>query len=240
MYNLVSSLQIPGIVATVAMTAIAATSLTLRKRYYEVFFIMHVLLAIVILITVAHHRPYFNTRTVVIIIFAGAIFVADRAIRVAKFAYYSRRTLATIIPLANGGTRVAMNRSMALAKPGMHAFLYINKIKKVQTHPFTLVSVDPVEFVISAQNGFTKDLHAFALENPGKSLSATFDGPYGTLPSFEKYDRIILIAGGSGGSWTIAVAIELLRRVMKPDAMMEFIWVVRDSGTFLSFILRIS
>ena len=134
-------------------------------------------------------------------------------------------------PLANGGTRVVLDRSLPLAKPGMHASLWINKIKKGQAHPFTIVSVDPVaEFVISAQNGFTKSLHAFALENPGKSLGATVDGPYGTVPNFERYDRIVLIAGGSGGSWTIAVANEMVRRGLKPGALIDFVWVVRDNG----------
>ncbi len=232
MYNLVSSLQIPGIVASIAMIAITITSLTLRKRYYELFYFFHLILAIIILVTVYHHRPNISTRTCIIIIFSAGIFFLDRAIRGAKLVYFARKTLATVEPLANGGTRVTLNPfSLPLAKPGMHASLWINKIKKAQGHPFTIVSVDPVlEFVVSAQSGFTKSLYTYALENPGKSLSATVDGPYGTVPNLERYERVVLIAGGSGGSWTVAVAIEALRRGLKPGATMEFVWVVRYNG----------
>ena len=77
MYNLVSSLQIPGIVAIIAMIAIAITSLILRKRYYELFYILHLILAMLILINI-------STRTCIIIIFSTGVFVLDRAIRGAK------------------------------------------------------------------------------------------------------------------------------------------------------------
>jgi len=86
------------------------------------------------------------------------------------------------------------------------------------------VSTEPLEFVVSAHNGFTKDLHAYAAKTPGASLKASVDGPYGTLLDFARYDKIVLVAGGSGASFTFAVAMDLVKRLeASAKTMIEFV-----------------
>jgi len=62
-YNLDDTLQRPGIIAGLLMIVIAIASLTMRKRYHEAFYGIHLIAANLVLITVYRHRPYVQTRT---------------------------------------------------------------------------------------------------------------------------------------------------------------------------------
>jgi hypothetical protein len=63
-----------------------------------------------------------------------------------------------------------------------------------------MTAMSPVTFVILAQTGFTAALHRRAIAEPCATLNATFKGPYGTVPLFDRYDATILIVGGSGAA----------------------------------------
>lgn len=85
--------------------------------------------------------------------------------------------------------------------------------------------------VVAAYDGFTKDLHAHAAQSPGRVLKASVDGPYGTVPNFILYDKVVFIAGGSGASFTCGVAVDVLRRLGESSrTTIEFVWVVKEHG----------
>jgi predicted ferric reductase len=224
--------QIMGIVAGFAMIIIFATALTLRILRYEAFYVIHVTMFMVILVTVSLHRPDLPTKSTYITIFAACTWFSDRVARGVRMAWYFVNNRATIYPLPRGGVRIVMARSPWRAIPGTHIFLWIPKVRSTETHPFTIVSTNPLEVVVSSQDGFTKDLFSLASKSPGALLSASCDGPYGTLPNFAKFDHTILIAGGSGATFTIGVALNLVHKlpsdVHKP--VVHFIWVIRDHG----------
>ena len=190
-----------------------------------------------IVVMVGLHRPDFTKRTIIITIFTASMWVADRIFRFLKISFFSFGNTATITPLPHGGTRVVFPKSHACAVPGSHAFLWIPAIRQTETHPFTIVSTKPLEFVIAAYDGFTSDLHAFALKNPGKALKASIDGPYGHVPDFTTFNKVVLIAGGSGASFTFGVAVDLIRKLgdSKKTAI-EFVWAVREQGS--SFLVE--
>jgi hypothetical protein len=52
------------------------------------------------------------------------------------------------------------------AQLGSMAFLWIPGVRLFQRHPFTLISTQTAEFVVHAQDGFTKALHLAARRNP--------------------------------------------------------------------------
>jgi predicted ferric reductase len=124
-----------------------------------------------------------------------------------------------------------MHRSIK-ARPGSHAFLWIPSVRTFQTHPFTLVSSNPAEFVIDARDGFTKELHRLALEKPKAMRRAAIEGPYGNLPSTLDFDRVLLIAGGSGSTCTLAIAVDWLRKNKHSDSnkVLDFVWAVKNKG----------
>ncbi|KAL2349953.1 hypothetical protein BJ546DRAFT_561137 [Cryomyces antarcticus] len=194
MLAVTAPLQIPGFVSTFALVTIAVTSFFFRTRYYESLFILHVLLAVIILATLFHHRPYFETRIAVIVVISIGLPVLDKTVRGIKYIYYRRGTSATVSLLPNNAIKVVVDRSLLRSRRDQHAFLWMSGIRKFETLSFTMVSVDPVELVISANKGFTKHLHNFTVQNPEGFTRATLDGPYGNLPCFQKYDRVLLVA----------------------------------------------
>lgn len=90
-----------------------------------------------------------------------------------------------------------------------------------------------MELIINTYSGFTRDLHQYANKNPGANLTVSVEGPYGTVPDPLEYDKVVLVAGGSGVTFTIGLATDLIRR-LSPDSRnkIEFVWAVRDSGTW--------
>lgn len=95
-----------------------------------------------------------------------------------------------------------------------------------------MVSVDPVQFVIRVYDGFTRDLYKAAQLSPGRSLRCSVDGGYGQVPNFRVYDKVILVAGGSGASFTFAVALKLIEKTAEKSATksIDFIWTVQYDG----------
>jgi len=231
--DLLETKNVMGIVAGLAMLIVFVSTLLLRKVQYEVFYVIHIVMFLLIVIAVGMHRPDVSDNTVWIPVFTGAIWICDRLIRTGRIVWYSDGNAATVTPLAHGGIRIVLKRSAKRAVPGSHLFLWIPKIRATETHPFTISSINPIELVVAAHDGFTKDLLAYATKYPGASLRASMDGPYGTLPSFILYDQVILIAGGSGASFTFGIAVDLVRRLSPESKMViNFIWVVREHGIF--------
>jgi hypothetical protein len=123
----------------------------------------------------------------------------------------------------------------ARAVPGKHFYVWIPSIRMFEMHPFTIVGTQPLEFIIKSQNGFTRDLHKFALKHPGAALRASLDGPYGTFPDPMEYDKIVLIAGGGGASFTFGLIVNLLEKMKEGSKKsIDFIWTVKQHGTCLA------
>lgn len=211
-------------------------ALIMKRLRYEVFYVTHVTMYMLIIINVALHRPDFAKKTVIIPIVAAAMWGSDRILRAVRTLWNSRDNRATITPLPQGGTRIVLRRSPSRAVPGTHCFLWVPKIRLFESHPFTIVSTSPtsLELVISAYDGFTHELHEYAVKNPGISLRASIDGPYGALPNFAKVaDKIVLIAGGSGASFTFGIALDALKKLEESSkTTIDFVWAVREQGMF--------
>ena len=234
LYNIISDEQQPGIVALGAMVVMLLAALFVRGRFYELFYVIHILGAAGVIVGLGKHRPDMSTGTLTFVFICAALWISDRFLRGARMAWNRPGNRATLTPLVGGGTRVAMNRPLSRAKPGVHVMLWIQKVRALETHPFTVVSVDPLELVVSACDGFTRALHQQAVKHPGISLPASVDGPYGALPDFSTYDRVVLIAGGSGASFTFAIAMDLVRyNSIESRLRIDFVWVVRDYGELI-------
>lgn len=233
LHELLEKSQIMGIVGGIAFLLIILT-LVLRKSHYELFHIIHSVLAILIIIVVGLHRPKLATKSSYAVIFCGAIWGFDRLLRTLKLCFDSIWNKATLTPLPHGGTRISLRKSLKGAKAGMHVWLHIPAVSVVQLHPFTIVSTstNPLELVVAAQDGFTRDLHTLANDIAGLEIQASVDGPYGSVPDFRGLDRVVFIAGGSGGSYTFGIAVDLLRQLGNENSRVaiDFVWVVRHTG----------
>jgi predicted ferric reductase len=163
---------------------------------------------------------------------ATGMYTLNRVLRWTRFLYFIPSNTATLTPLhASNATRVTLSRSMTHAAPGSHSFLYIPSIAALQSHPFTMINRDPIEFVVSAQAGFTKRLFEAACEKPGRRVRAGVEGAYGCVPDVSRYDTVVLMAGGSGATFAFALAIEWARRNdAESKGRCVFVWSVRTAG----------
>jgi len=66
---------------------------------------------------------------------------------------------------------------------------------------------------------------------PASALRAYVDGPYGCPPSWALYDTCVLIAGGSGITYTLSILLDLVHRAQTGTSAMRrivFVWIIRD------------
>ncbi|KAK3316679.1 ferric reductase NAD binding domain-containing protein [Apodospora peruviana] len=220
--------QIAAIVTGFAILSVIFSATFLRRVWYELFYVVHICSWIVAIVTIAIHQPEIGKGTLVVTLLTGSMWVLDRIIRACRVLYYSSNNEATLHPLANGGTKIVMKKTPIGAEPGKHCFVWIPAIRKFETHPFTIHKTEPVEFTVKAHNGFTRDLHKYAVANPGRAVTASVDGPYGTFPDPMEFDKIVLIAGGGGATFTFGLAVNVLER-MKEESHKNvvFIWAVK-------------
>lgn len=201
---------------------------------------VHIVLFLLIMIMVGMHQPQISSSTVVIIIITVCLWLSDRLLRFLKLGWNFLGNHATINPMPDRAIRVKLSRSI-LCTPGSHAYLWIPSIRWMETHPFTIVSTHPTEFLVRVHNGFTHELYTAALKQPGMVLRCSIDGGYGQIPNFMSFDRIVLIAGGSGASFTFAVARSIIREAfaLNVTKKIDFIWCVRYTGEFSMSIMWI-
>ena len=223
--------QIAAIVAGFALLSIIFSAMFLRRIWYEVFYVTHISSWIIAVVAVGFHQPDFGNHTLIVTLLAASIWFSDRIIRACRVLYYSANNEATLYPLPDGGTKIVLKKVPARAEPGKHCFVWIPAIRRFETHPFTIHKSSPMEFTAKARNGFTSDLHKYAVSHPGASVRASVDGPYGTFLDPMEFDKIVLIAGGGGATFTFGLAVNILERMDEESPKnIVFIWAVKKHG----------
>ncbi|KAB5515238.1 ferric reductase NAD binding domain-containing protein [Coniochaeta sp. 2T2.1] len=228
--------QIFAIIAGFAFLSVTISALVIRRIWYELFYVVHICFFVVGIVCSCLHQPDFSKKIVIILILSAAMWFTDRVIRAARALYYMPNNYATVHPLPNGGTKIVMKKVPTRAEGGKHFFVWIPRIRAFEMHPFTVVGTQPLEFIVKSHDGFTRDLHKYAAAHPGATLRASVDGPYGTFPDPIHYDKIVLIAGGGGASFTFGLAVNALER-MKEGSNTEivFIWTVKQHDNLAWF-----
>lgn len=229
LYHLRIREQIHGQIAFASLTLSILFSISIiRIKFYEIFYKLHVFLYLMIIINISMHKPVLSVRVVPIVSTLGTFWCIDRLIRTVRMLYNSWGNTASLVPLPEGSTKVIFKRQVT-CNPGSHAFVWIPAIRAFEAHPFTISSAMNTEFVVRKQKGFTADLYEYALQHPNTQLKAFFDGPYGAVPNFRTFEKVVLLAGGSGASFTFPVAMDFIKKTktMRTRAI-EFIWAVKD------------
>jgi predicted ferric reductase len=231
-----------GMVALACFWIIVISALTIRRFKYEVFYVIHLTMIVLALVSIGIHRNSSVNKAIIVTIIAAGIWGIDGGFRTLRTLSNSKGTTATIYPLPNRATRVVLDRSLSSAVPGTHCYLWIPKIRLLETHPFTIISnittssSSSLEFVIAAHDGFTSDLYEYASKNPGTSLRASMDGPYGIPANFGTVaDKVVFLSGGSGASYTFGVALDMIKKIPISGITgpsIDFVWTVGEAGQF--------
>jgi predicted ferric reductase len=208
-----------------------------RNRHYEVFYASHIAGFVFALLLTGLHRPDWAKKLPIVMSLIGYLWAIDRLIRASRLTYNLINNQVTMYPLPGGASRLFLRKpSLKFARPGSHCFLWIPQISIYQTHPFTIVSNDHdgLELVMKRCDGFTKRVYDLALQNPGRVARVSIDGPYGSLPDTTVYDKLILVAGGSGGAFTFGFMnyyFSCPKRTLVQS--IDFIWAVKSTGMLM-------
>lgn len=125
-------------------------------------------------------------------------------------------------------------------QPGQHIFLRFLTcgVHMLTAHPFTICSVpqpgnaNQLVFYVRARGGLTGRLMKMAQQQPNKSVPVLLDGPYGgvTSRSIAEFDRSLVVGGGVGSGFTLALIEDYVRRAGsgKAESKMKVVVATRD------------
>ncbi|KAJ5778262.1 Riboflavin synthase-like beta-barrel [Penicillium odoratum] len=213
-----------GVVALLAQTYLTLMSLpSIRNRFYEFFKATHIVAAVVFVVFFFLHCD-FRLSSWDYFIASGAIYLVSLVTSQVRTYLFNGLHTATLEVLPSGLIRVAVPTFMKWT-PGQHVFVRFltSDLHLLTAHPFTISSVcrDPDEtgkaseiiFYIKPCRGVTGRLAAMATKNPGCSKKILIEGPYGGVSAqhMARFDTILVIAGGSGGGFSLAMVDEALR-----------------------------
>ena len=240
----------------------------IRKWNYEFFFVQHIVTYIGFLAAVYLHLP---AEVKVYVWIPIGLVVFDRSIRT-LYVIYNNLSLfhpnarrngimackATFQPLGCEATRIIINKPPINWKAGQHVYLACHSMSPLQSHPFTIASLPEdgrIEFLIKRRKGTTKRFFAHAEKHQNLPLSMTdipgtskvfalIDGPYGHMRPLRQFDSILLMAGGSGSTFTTPLMREIVARWKDENSStwnipggaatkyVRFIWVIKSRGQY--------
>ncbi|KAI0650622.1 ferric reductase NAD binding domain-containing protein [Trametes meyenii] len=241
-----------GVVGLAAFTLATILSVRfIRNAFFEFFLLSHIFLVGVFIIggylhaREVNYGDYFWPALVV--------WAFDRVLRGARLLWNNRgrsgprHAYATAaVELVSADTiRLTLTRKFRW-RPGQHAYVVLPTVSDLPTeaHPFTIASIPgaldgsagdaekEVVFLVRGRNGFTRKLREHAERNGESRVPAFVDGPYGCPPDLSKYDTCILVAGGSGVSYTLPLLLDLVHRARAGTSGVRrviFVWAVRES-----------
>lgn len=222
-----------GIVAfTASCVILLQANHFFRSLSYEIFLVLHILLAVFFIVGAWHHFAYFQQCYQML--YAGiAGWGADRVARWIRILISGAAVPGSIRYHASAEVLEIKIKYSKLWKsyPGCYAFIHVlNGGHFWQSHPFTLIE-DPtapgqLKIFSKVKKGMTRRVANAANKTPGQFMSARFavEGPYGSHAPIHHYDTAILIAGGIGVTATYAYAADSIKRDINQRIM--FIWVV--------------
>ncbi|KIW17383.1 hypothetical protein PV08_04577 [Exophiala spinifera] len=247
-----------GFAAWCILTAVVATSFApMRRLSYEVFLVLHLILFSGFIGCVVIHVDYGPGYVWACV----AIFFFDRVLRFAitlfaNFSIFHRRVpgrdwlwanRATLTPLPGNVTRITIDKPVLRWNAGQHVFLSCHTVVPLQSHPFSITSIqsdEKLEFLVQAQSGGTKRFHRFAQKNLGlpsqgdlavrRRKLVGIEGPYGQIRPLRQFDSICFFAGSTGASFTVPLMRDIIHRWKTSVSgagivtkRVRFVWVVK-------------
>lgn len=212
--------------------------LVLRRRWYETFLILHIVLALVFAVGAWFHVDdlYFLWYYY----FSAWLWAVDRILRIQRLAYFGfpvakvqlfeDETLKIVVPLP------------ANFKPegGGHCFVHFLRLSCFwQSHPFTYTIVEGnIIFYAKVKTGVTQDLATYLENNPDKTanIRVAVEGSYGEATPAYKHDKSVFLAGGNGIPGILAEAFDVIDKHDRfGKRKVHIIWVVREYHSILWF-----
>jgi len=172
---------------------------------------------------------------------AGAIYLLSLFTAQIRTYFIHGVHSATLDLLPSGLLRVKIP-TIIFWHPGQHVFVrfFTLGLHSLTAHPFTISSVayDPervgkaseIVFYIKPKRGVTGRLAKIAEKSPSCTRKVLLEGPYGGLSETRigQFDRILVIAGGSGGGFSLSVLEETLKQPSLAHGNIQIVFATRQ------------
>ncbi|CAK9435441.1 uncharacterized protein LODBEIA_P01680 [Lodderomyces beijingensis] len=217
--------------------------LILRRKWYEVFLLLHIVLAAVFIFGAWLHVE--DMYCVWFYYTCAAIWAFDRIIRVLRL-YSFGIAQARVYLLPDETLKVVVSKPKPdnwEAVPGGHAFIHFLRPSCFwQSHPFTYtMTEDEICLFIKVKKGVTLQLAEYLKTHKDKKFThipVAIEGPYGEKTPAGRYDSSVFIAGGNGIPGIYSEVVELEQSTnadRKSKCKLKLVWVVREFTSLLWF-----
>jgi NAD(P)H-flavin reductase len=245
---------ITGMVGIWLMTFLNTTTFRAIRNYsYRIFFIVHLAVALMLPPLIwfhAHHPRLFLVEALVVFL---ADIIARKFDTIVAQARLEMVPGTNLVKITAPVPKKKIHRYST--HPGSHIYLQIPPearpsdslassdyiVHEFLYNPFTVADVDVeagnLTLVARRLNGpMTTSLNQIASHNSrhnAAKVPLSIEGPYGVASHFKtlvegEFDRILLVAGGVGATYTVPLYRALVRD--NPTADVQLIWAVREAG----------
>ncbi|KAI0339247.1 incomplete iron reductase [Trametopsis cervina] len=256
-----------GLVALVSIDILFISSLSfVRQNFYNVFYFSHLIALVLLLVAVPLHQSF----AIPYVAIAAGFYGADRILRIFKSrvttAYLQTipdlGTTLIVIPSLNAGWRAGQHVRLRVLTTGLwwetHPYTIASACEGQQIASIGSGSADGMALMVKADGGWSKKIYELGSDRPnepnaremesrimgkGVRVKVLVDGPYGGPGNtmYHTFSGVLLTAGGSGISFVLAVAQELLQRAISSPGStntrtIEIIWSINHARALTPLI----
>ncbi|KAI4099578.1 MAG: hypothetical protein LQ339_005876 [Xanthoria mediterranea] len=228
-----------GLLAITTFLTLGTTALAwVRPKNYFLFFLVHVTASVLILpilyFHVSHLRTYIIESATIYLILIVQRNTSVQKTPNAKLTQLSHNLLSITIPLTP-----SLSNSKSF-HPGQHIYLSLPSQTRLRLNPFTIANLPQkdthIRLVLRALNGTTRILANTIPSAPSKptTIPLNIEGPYGAavnFPNLATCDRILLVAGGVGATFTVPIYRHLIEQeegLHTKARTIKFVWAVKS------------
>lgn len=224
-----------GIVALTSGSLICFQGLLLLRRWwYEVFLVIHILLAVGWTIGSYYHLEEFGYLPFVFA--AIGVWAFDRAVRLGRIVVFGFPK-ATVSLIADETLRVVVPKPAHWKSvPGGHSWLFFGKSWFFwQSHPFTFVETTDngnIVFLCKVKTGVTKKVGKLLASVPGKTttMRVAVEGPYGEPSPVKGHSSAVFVAGGNGIPGIYSEICDLAQKSKdNTKQVLKLYWIIRET-----------
>lgn len=231
-------MKIPFMIWGTSVTVLAGIMLFIgmlyiRRRFYEVFYWSHIVMAVIYMVGTWKHVVDFGYMWYVYA--AVAIWGLDRLISILRFFHFGFPK-ATIALLSDETLKISIPRpNYWKSTPGCHVYInFLTPTSFWQSHPFTIGLDEDGKIILycKVKNGITKTLYKKLADIPNRimTLKVAVDGPYGETTDARTSDTVVYIAGGNGipGMYSEVTNLDQRYTSTKSVKKLKLYWIIRE------------
>lgn len=209
--------------------------LYLRRKFYEFFLVIHIILAVGWLVGCWIHLVdlgYWQYVTAGI-----AIWCFDRFVRIVRLLVFGFQKAQVSLVEGEILRIVVPKPGYWRAPPGGHVWIHIcSGWSFWQSHPFTFFEAtndeNQIVFLCKVKKGVTKTFADKLSNLPGRTLTCRVgvEGPYGESSPVQTHSNVVFLAGGTGIPGIFSEVFTLAKRsAIYSKQNLKLIWIIREA-----------